>query len=121
MAKKAAGTKKAVKKATTKKAAPKKAAAKKAAVKKTGVKKAAPKKAGVKKAAVKKAAPRLNDKSRELLTKVIGAGEGGYGGEKGEDRALKGLVTRKLLKTSRDKATKAVSYHVTKAGSKAMA
>src|SRR5262245_31128246 len=100
-----------------KKAAPKKAAAKKASPK---AKKAAPKKAATKKSsapkakksAPKKAAPKVTAKQRDTLTKVQGAGAGGYFAEKkAEETSLKALVDKKLLKKGpKDKARKAAPF-----------
>lgn len=120
MAKKAAPKKSAAKKAAPKKSAAKKATVKKAAVKKAGTKKAGAKKSGTKKASAKKAGGiRLNDKQSSLLSKVGGAGEGGYHAEKGEAATLTALQGRKLVKRGKkDKATGKTPFHITKAGSK---
>lgn len=123
--KKAAGT---TKKATAKapkavKAAPevKKAAAAVKAPKAVKTAKAA-KSASAPAAPKKKAAPvKITDKQRELLAKIQGAGELGHKPEKAETRGVKALQEKKLVKGVRNKETKEVHAHLTKAGEKALA
>ena len=107
-AKKAAAPKKAAKAAKPAAAAPKKAA--KAAK--------APKAAAPKKKAV---AVKLTDKQKELLEKVKAAGELGLKPEKADVRGVKGLQEKKLIKGVKNKDTKEVHAHLTKAGEKALA
>lgn len=115
----------ATKKGSTGKKAVKKTAAGtkagKGTVKANGVAKATKTKPTVKGAAApKKAAPvKLNDKQKEILHKIHGAGETGYDAPKAEQRTIEALVTRKLAKKGpRDKATGKAPFLLTKAGQK---
>lgn len=109
--------KKVVKKkaATTKKAAKPKVA--KAATAKKTVKKAATAKKAVK---VKKAAPKLNEAQIDLLKKVHALQEY-IAADSKETPKLKALVTKKLLKTKADKATKKTKFILTVAAAKLLA
>jgi hypothetical protein len=108
----------AVKKTVTKKKAP----AKKA-TKSTGAKTApkAVKKSTAPKA--KKTAVKLSDTQAAFLKTIKGHGEAGYPNtKKGEVKSLDSLRDKKLVKKgSKNKATGAVHYHVTKAGEKHLA
>ncbi len=119
---KAAAPKKAPKKkAATKAAAPKKVAAAKTAAPKKAVKTKVPKAAAPKAAAkAKSAAIKLTDSQKDLLSKVAGAGEGGYEAAKPmEERTLAALVERKLIKKgAKNKATGKVPHTVTAGGKK---
>lgn len=100
--------KKSVKTGTAAKANTPKAAAKKSAGAKAG--------AG---AAKKKAAVKINERQGAILSKVRGAGAGGYFADKGEQRTLDALRQRKLLtRGTKDKARGAYPYTVSKAGEK---
>lgn len=71
--------------------------------------------------AAKKAAPvKLNDRQRDLLGRVKGAGDSGYVlAGKAEQRSIDALVERKLLKKgTKNKATGAHPYLLTRAGEK---
>jgi hypothetical protein len=102
------------------KAAP---AAKPAAAKKAASKAAAPAKkaaAGKQAATVKKTATvKLNDRQREILGRIKGAGESGYEAPKAEQRTIDALAERKLVKKgAKNKQTGKAPYLVTKAGEK---
>lgn len=113
--------------AAKKSAAPKAAEASAAPVaSETAAKASAPKGAAKKSAGDGGAAPKkkaeikLNDRQRDLLKKIHGAGESGYRiGEKVEQRTIDALESRKLLKKgAKDKASGTSSYVLTKAGQK---
>ncbi len=115
-------------KATVKKAAVKKAPARKSVSAETAVKAGTPKAAVKKAAAPKKAAPKkapaikVTDKQRELLQKVLAAGESGFTtDQKAEERSLEALKEKKLLKKgAKDKATGKAAYMVTNLGKKTL-
>jgi hypothetical protein len=111
-AKATADTKATAGKATTKSASPK---AKLAAAAKTN-----PGAAGNGAAKKKAAAPRLSDKQKELLKKILDAGEAGYeAATKVEGRSIESLVEKKLVKKgTKNKETKVQRYLLTKVGQK---
>jgi hypothetical protein len=106
------------------KAAPKKAGAKRAAAQ-TAVKAGTPKAKAAGKKAAKSAAPKkkapavkITDKQRDLLQKIHGSGEAGYG-SKAEQKSIDSLHGKKLLKRGpKNKATGVHHYTVTKLGQK---
>ena len=112
--------------ATAKKGGAKKATAKRGGsiksetAAKSNTPKATKKAAGAK--GTKKAAPsiKLNDRQRDFLGKIHGAGESGYRiGQKAEQRTIDALVERKLVKRGpKDKASGTYSYALTKTGQK---
>ena len=63
---------------------------------------------------------KLNDRQRDFLKKISGAGEAGYQiGEKVEQRTIEALVERKLVKRgAKNKETGKHPYMLTKAGQK---
>lgn len=70
----------------------------------------------------RKAAPaiKINDRQREFLDRIHGAGETGYRiGQKGEQRTIDALIERKLVKRgAKDKESGTYSYALTKTGQK---